>query len=203
MTQREVRESKTTVGNDAIQDGCSKGRNPKWWRSEPEPPPDFWRRRNEIIPLLAQRDAALGPRWQFWRRRRDVLALLAFFGLFNIAGLRVNLSVAIVAMTSWRNLTTHNGTVMQVRDMDWDSKTQGVMHSAFFYGFMVSQVPGGWLAGRYGGCRLFGLAIGLASLLTLLTPLVARVDVRLLFVIRALEGLGAVSHSSCYLPPST
>lgn len=33
----------------------------------------------------------------------------------------------------------------------WDTEIQGVVLASFFYGYIVTQVPGGWLAGRYGG----------------------------------------------------
>jgi MFS transporter, ACS family, solute carrier family 17 (sodium-dependent inorganic phosphate cotransporter), other len=44
-----------------------------------------------------------------------LVAFLAFLGFWNVYALRVNLSVAIVAMTS--NYTVHldNGTTIQVR----------------------------------------------------------------------------------------
>lgn len=39
---------------------------------------------------------------------------MAFFGFFNVYALRVNLSVAIVAMTEIRNVTLENGVIVQV-----------------------------------------------------------------------------------------
>ncbi|CAD6209083.1 GSCOCG00003718001-RA-CDS [Cotesia congregata] len=38
--------------------------------------------------------------WKFWKKRRYVVGVLAFFGFFTSYILRVNLSVAIVAMTT-------------------------------------------------------------------------------------------------------
>lgn len=46
----------------------------------------------------------------FWKKRRYVVVILAFFGFFNVYSLRVNLSVAIVAMTEHRPITYENGT---------------------------------------------------------------------------------------------
>jgi hypothetical protein len=43
-----------------------------------------------------------------------VVAFLAFLGFFNVYALRVNLSVAIVAMTASRNTTLSNGTAITV-----------------------------------------------------------------------------------------
>jgi sugar phosphate permease len=69
---------------------------------------------NLKIMLLRDTDDGLGPPWQFWKRRRHMVALLAFFGFFNVYALRVNLSVAIVAMTARRNETLTNGTTISV-----------------------------------------------------------------------------------------
>jgi len=49
-----------------------------------------------------------------WRRRRYLVALLAFFGFMNVYSLRVNLSVAIVAMNSTYTVILPNGTEIQV-----------------------------------------------------------------------------------------
>lgn len=45
---------------------------------------------NEAVPLS----------WKFWQKRRYIVVVLAFFGYFSSYSLRVNLSVAIVAMTA-------------------------------------------------------------------------------------------------------
>lgn len=52
--------------------------------------------------------------WKFWRRRRYVVAVLAFFGFFNVYALRVNLSIAVVAMTENKTLILSNGTLSYV-----------------------------------------------------------------------------------------
>lgn len=52
--------------------------------------------------------------WMFWKKRRYIVVVLAFFGFFNVYSLRVNLSVAIVAMTENRTVTYANGTIGHV-----------------------------------------------------------------------------------------
>lgn len=69
----------------------------------------------------------------------------------------------------------------------------GVILGAFYYGYMVFQIPGGWLALRVGGARLFGAAVLIASVLTLLTPAAARWSPVALILLRILEGLVLVS----------
>ena len=64
---------------------------------------------------------------------------------------------------------------------------------SFYYGYVALQIPGGWLAVKLGGTRLFGLAVLMASVLTTLTPLAARISVLLLIAVRVGEGLVLVS----------
>lgn len=52
----------------------------------------------------------------FWRKRRYIVVLLSFLGYVSSYTLRVNLSVAIVAMTQNRTVVHDNGTVDYVRD---------------------------------------------------------------------------------------
>ncbi len=65
----------------------------------------------------------------------------------------------------------------------------GAVLGSFYYGYIVLQVPGGYLALKFGGTRIFGLALFAASILTLLTPLAARTSVYALIVLRVLEGI--------------
>ena len=51
-------------------------------------------------------------------KRRYLMALLAFFGFCIIYMLRVNLSVAIVAMTANKTRIFENGTTIMVNEMN-------------------------------------------------------------------------------------
>ncbi|XP_052799662.1 sialin-like [Mya arenaria] len=62
----------------------------------------------------------------------------------------------------------------ETAEFEWSKKTQSLILSGFFYGFMVTQVPGGWMASRFGGKIVIGLSMALASLCTLLIPVLAR-----------------------------
>ncbi|CAH1971606.1 unnamed protein product [Acanthoscelides obtectus] len=128
------------------------------------------------------------PPWKFWKKRRYVVALLAFFGFFNAYALRVNLSIAIVAMTEFKNVTLENQTVITSREFDWSTKTQGYLLSSFFYGYITTQLAGGYLASRIGGKRIFCLGIGVTAALTLITPFIAA-NVTLFLIVRIVEGI--------------
>ncbi len=64
----------------------------------------------------------------------------------------------------------------------------GQVLSSFFYGYIITQIPGGLLAQRIGGRWVFGIGIVMTAVLTLLTPIAAYTNVWLLVVVRALEG---------------
>ena len=36
----------------------------------------------------------------------------------------------------------------QIGEFDWDEETQGYVLGAFFYGYIVTQLPGGWIASK-------------------------------------------------------
>ena len=77
----------------------------------------------------------------------------------------------------------------------WDKETQGLILGAFFWGYLLTQIPGGWLAERFGGKMVFGWFMALAGVATLLTPVGASLSPYLLIVLRVLKGIGEVSNS--------
>lgn len=82
---------------------------------------------------------------------------------------------------------------LQNAEFDWSETLQGHILSAFYYGYVLAQIPGGILAQRYGGKHVFGVGIFLTSVLTLLTPIAARMGPAYLIGVRVLEGIGEVS----------
>ena len=74
----------------------------------------------------------------------------------------------------------------------WDAEQQGIILGAFYYGYVITQIPGGYLAEKYGGKMLFGLGTFITAFLTLLTPLAANSGVTAFITVRVLEGLGEV-----------
>lgn len=89
--------------------------------------------------------------WRFWRKRRYIVVLLAFLGFFNVYSLRVNLSVAIVAMTENRTVIDENGNESWEQDFPWDPKQKGLILSSFFYGYILTQFIGGFIGAKIGG----------------------------------------------------
>lgn len=71
----------------------------------------------------------------------------------------------------------------------WNSKEQGLLLSSFFYGYIVTQLPGGWLSPKFGGAKLYGLGILTTAVLTLLTPVIAYAGLGPLVAVRIIEGV--------------
>ncbi|XP_072107188.1 sialin isoform X1 [Mobula birostris] len=160
------------------------------------------RNREDAQPLLNGERRRKVPAWCSARYN---LAILAFWGFFVVYALRVNLSVAMVEMLD-DNATvpkndsveacpphsnvTHQNNGKKGKVYDWNSDIQGWILSAFFYGYIVTQIPGGYLAGKFGGKLLLGFGILGTSILTLLTPPVAELGPYYVIVLRIIEGLG-------------
>lgn len=83
--------------------------------------------------------------------------------------------------------------VSQVMEFDWNEKTQGLVLSSFFWGYVVTQMPGGMFADKYGGKATLGLGMLLSSIGTIITPFVARTyGPAALIVLRVVIGLAQV-----------
>ncbi|XP_061111364.1 sialin isoform X1 [Conger conger] len=156
------------------------------------------------------------------------LATLMFFGFAVVYGLRVNLSVAMVAMVNSTGVlpfTNHSaaqgcpappsannsgGAALPdgIPQYPWDSDTQGYLLGAFFFGYLLTQIPGGYLSGHLGGRVFLGVGVVSTAVLTLLTPLAAELGVHWLFALRVLEGVGEgvtypamMAMWACWAPP--
>lgn len=108
-----------------------------------------------------------------WPRRYSVVFL--FFLATVLCYLdRVSISVAIIPLA---------------RERGYDGAAQGLVLAAFFWGYIWPQLPGGWIADRFGGRRVLAFGVGLWSLATLLTP-PASAAFAMLIAVRVLLGLG-------------
>ncbi|RXM34531.1 Vesicular glutamate transporter 2.1 [Acipenser ruthenus] len=64
-----------------------------------------------------------------------------------------------------------------------------MIHGSFFWGYIVTQIPGGYISSRLAANRVFGAAIFFTSILNMLIPSAARVHYGLVIFVRILQGL--------------
>ncbi|XP_074644337.1 vesicular glutamate transporter 2-like [Tubulanus polymorphus] len=119
--------------------------------------------------------------------KRYIVALMMFFGCANMGILRSELSVPIVSMTRNSTLKHDNGTILVEAEYPMDTKQQGLVLSSFFYGYVITQIPGGFISHRYGGKNVFGVGVAVTGLLSLLLPVCAA-NVYMFMANRFLQG---------------
>lgn len=105
-------------------------------------------------------------------RYKTVFATSIAFIICNMD--KVNISVAIIPMA---------------QDFGWSPTTTGLVQSSFFYGYLVSQLPGGYIVSRYGGRAILPAGVVIWSVATAAVPVLAS-TVAGLCISRAAVGLG-------------
>uniref|UniRef100_A0A6I8PL19 Solute carrier family 17 member 6 n=1 Tax=Ornithorhynchus anatinus TaxID=9258 RepID=A0A6I8PL19_ORNAN len=131
--------------------------------------------------------------------RRYIIAILSGLGFCISFGIRCNLGVAIVDMVN--NSTVHRGgkVIKEKAKFNWDPETVGMIHGSFFWGYIITQIPGGYIASRLAANRVFGAAILLTSTLNMLIPSAARVHYGCVIFVRILQGLvEGVTYPACH-----
>ncbi|KAL9965858.1 hypothetical protein ACROYT_G029712 [Oculina patagonica] len=121
--------------------------------------------------------------------KRYLVAMLSFLGFANIYAMRVNLSVAIAVMVANQTVIQDGNEVQEPAEFSWSTEIQGIALSAFYFGYVTTQLPSGVLARKFGGATLLGLSVGTSGALTLLTPFAARAHVGLLIALRIAIGM--------------
>ncbi|XP_053611221.1 sialin [Plodia interpunctella] len=117
----------------------------------------------------------------------QVLNMMVLLGFMLNYALRVNLTIAVVEMIygdkdnhtavlnithDSLNVTQHPEAIQQTR-YHWDTKQKNLLLGCFFWGYVLTELPGGRLAEIIGARRVFGYSTLLASIITLLTPAAA------------------------------
>lgn len=149
---------------------------------------------------------------------RYVLSVLSSIGMAIIYGLKVNLSVAMVAMVNQTaikatgggdphapsvtlsNFTNpeeceaeplkHGSSGDQDGPFLWDAGSQGIILSCYFWGYFVSQIPGAKVAELFSAKWVMWFAVFINVICTLLTPAAAYLGVWPVVAMRVLEGIG-------------
>ncbi|KAK3921380.1 Putative inorganic phosphate cotransporter [Frankliniella fusca] len=153
---------------------------------------------------------------------------MLFLGMANAYVMRTNMSVAIVAMVNQTALpkeeefvdecgdrSVQRNTTVIVNDPKedgeflWGTELQSYILSAFFYGYVLTQIPFGIMAKKYGAKYFLGVGMLVNSVFGLLVPVSARWGVWPLIFVRFIQGLGEGPIVPCthamlakWIPPS-
>ncbi|KAM3919673.1 vesicular glutamate transporter 2 [Leptodactylus fuscus] len=131
--------------------------------------------------------------------RRYIIAIMSGLGFCISFGIRCNLGVAIVDMVNNSTIHQNGKTIKEKAKFNWDPEIVGMIHGSFFWGYIVTQIPGGYIASRLAANRVFGAAIVLTSTLNMLIPSAARVHYGCVIFVRILQGLvEGVTYPACH-----
>ena len=102
-------------------------------------------------------------------------AVLVSIGFLISFGIRCNVGVAVVKI--------HTGPP----EFHWSSETIGNVDASYFWGYILTQVPGGFLTSYIPANRLFGFAIFFSSCLNMLLPTLTSVHPFCVIVVRVIQ----------------
>ena len=107
---------------------------------------------------------------------------MGFLAITNAYTMRICLNVAITEMvikkvkneTEGNNYCPVSDTVAASAggSFDWSESLQGIILSSFFWGYVITHIPGGMLAEKFGGKWTLSLGILSTAIFTLITPVV-------------------------------
>lgn len=82
---------------------------------------------------------------------------------------------------------------------NWTQNDQALLLGAYFYGYMLTSIPGGILAENFGGTRVLGYSFLLTGVLTALTPAAAALNKWAVFTLRFSQGfIQGVLYPCCH-----
>ena len=93
---------------------------------------------------------------------------------------------------------------------NWNAKEQGIVLGAFYYGFILSVIPGGYLVERFGSKWIMLASIWGGVFCTFISPVVAKYGgVNAFIALKSFQGLlqgpifpGTMNIISSWIPPS-
>ncbi|KAL3273531.1 hypothetical protein HHI36_014970 [Cryptolaemus montrouzieri] len=127
---------------------------------------------------------------------RYCMVILLSFALAIIYGLKVNYHVAVVAMVNHTALAIQEGRNKSAEAGEedgpyiWSPTVRGLQLSAYFWGYMAAQLPGGRMAEDYSAKWVYLFAVAINVVFTLLTPLLSAISSWAVVVVRVMQGIG-------------
>ncbi|KAL7982502.1 hypothetical protein Chor_010100 [Crotalus horridus] len=93
--------------------------------------------------------------------KRYIIAMMSGLGFCISFGIRCNLGVAIVEMVNNNTVYINGKPETEKAQFSWDPEIVGLIHGSFFWGYIVTQIPGGFIANKLAANRILqGLVEG-------------------------------------------
>jgi len=96
------------------------------------------------------------------------------------------LSLSFMVMFLGRTVFSVSGPVI-MKEFGWTSTQFGYASTAFFIGYMISMIPAGAIADKYGATKVLIVSLLLSGLFTFLTPIIGT-SIGLMILVRAFVG---------------
>ncbi|VDP10041.1 unnamed protein product [Soboliphyme baturini] len=137
--------------------------------------------------------------------------MLVFFGAISIYATRVNLSVAIVCMVdaddtrNLKNNSNHAGAStnkttppgqQEAVKFQWSKQTSAALLGAFFWGYMCTQVFGGWLSVKIRPTIIILASALCSGVISAVSPLAASISYSLFYACRVILGCAQVEKKT-------
>ncbi|KAL0831303.1 hypothetical protein ABMA28_002141 [Loxostege sticticalis] len=127
---------------------------------------------------------------------RYTVALLACFGFSIMFGMRCNMSMAKLKMT--QKINTSSG-VKEETPFEWTMAVESSIDSSYFFGYLITQVPGGFLASMYPANRIFGAAIAMSAVFNMAIPGAMAMGPTAVVLLKVAQGfVEGVTYPSCH-----
>ncbi|XP_050441335.1 vesicular glutamate transporter 1 [Adelges cooleyi] len=151
--------------------------------------------------------------------KRYTIAILTCIGFMISFGMRCNMPMAklkfhigpdeappseVMHLNTTTTTTVHpplpKNTPIHERPINWTLGSFVAIETSFFCGYLITQVPGGFLASMYPANKVFGIAIAMSAVLNMLIPSATEVHKSSYVIfIRTVQGLiEGVTYPACH-----
>lgn len=129
--------------------------------------------------------------------QRYTVAVLTCMGFIISFGMRCNMGMAKLQFEHFGENSSNIPPEMV--KFKWSVAVESAVDSSFFWGYLITQVPGGFLASKYPANRIFGTAIATSSFLNLLVPGAISIHPSITIIVRICQGLvEGVTYPACH-----
>lgn len=136
--------------------------------------------------------------------KRHILTCLTAIGMLLTFAMRTNVAVTVVMILDEeaheKVHTVKDFRELHIPRLHWDSRMIGFLHSIFYVGYFVTQIPGAYFTTIWPNHKIYGVCILLSSLLNLLLPIsIQMAGFSVTCVVRCLQGMAeGLLYPACY-----